>query len=485
MNQLLISKNRIKTISLPLVLLFLLFSCSFLLFFSSSCRLYNLEKKLDPVNAEFLNKVRYIITKKERKIFLELPDSEKEAFKEEFWERRDPNPDTEENEFKMEYFTRLDRAEELFMGEGKPGWLTDRGRIYILFGPPQYRETHTIESSDPTTLLYRRCGEVWHYPGFPVVFVDSMCTGNNLRLATYDLTALRSINLMYMHEFAKFQAEAQTTFSREKGFFDFDISINKTVVESDRVEGTVIIEIPYAAIWYKAEELFMGEGKPGWLTDRGRIYILFGPPQYRETHTIESSDPTTLLYRRCGEIWHYPGFPVVFVDSTCTGNNLRLVTYDLTALRSINLMYMHEFAKFQEEAQITFTREKGFFDFDISINKTVVESDRVEGIVTIEIPYAAIWYKAEEDTLKTTIDVRIELKDFEDNLVWEYGEPFEIEMKEEELKERQKKNYKIEIPFILEKDLDKLRQEKGLFLVVLKNRTGGGELKKVMEFKLY
>jgi len=343
MNRLLISKNRIKTISLPLALLFLLFSCSFLLFFSSSCRLYNLEKKLDPVNAEFLNKVRYIITKKERKIFLELPDSEKEEFKEEFWERRDPEPRTEENEFKMEYFTRLDRAEELFMGEGKPGWLTDRGRIYILFGPPQYRETHTIESSDPTTLLYRRCGE----------------------------------------------------------------------------------------------------------------------------------------------IWHYPGFPVVFIDSTCTGNNLRLVTYDLTALRSINLMYMHEFAKFQEEAQITFTREKGFFDFDISISKTVVESDRVEGIVTIEIPYAAIWYKAEEDTLKTTIDVQIELKDFEDNLVWEYGEPFEIEMKEEELKERQKKNYKIEIPFILEKDLDKLRQEKGLFLVVLKNRTGGEELKKVMEFKLY
>jgi GWxTD domain-containing protein len=342
MNDSLISKNRMKTISLSSALFFLLLTCSFFLFVSSSCRLYNLEKKLDPVNAEFLSKVRYIITRKERKIFLELPDSEKEKFKEEFWERRDPDPETEENEFKMEYFTRLE----------------------------------------------------------------------------------------------------------------------------------------------KADELFMGEGRPGWLTDRGRIYILFGPPEYRETHTIESSDPYSLLYGRCGEIWHYGAFPVVFIDSTCTGNDLRLVTYDLTGLRSINLLYMHEFAKLQEEAQHTFTQEKGFFDFDIRIDKTVVESDRVEGTVNIQIPYATIWYKAEEDRLKTTIDVQIELKDFEGNLIWKFEEPYEISMKEEELKERQKEKFGIEIPFILEKGLDRLRQEKGLFQVVLKNRTGGGELKKVVEFKL-
>ena len=55
------------------------------LFFSSSCqffRLNRLERKLDPVNAEFLSHVRYIITRKERKIFLELPSSEKAAFRE-------------------------------------------------------------------------------------------------------------------------------------------------------------------------------------------------------------------------------------------------------------------------------------------------------------------------------------------------------------------------------------------------------------------
>lgn len=132
-------KQSIKTLGIALLPLILIsFS---LVFFSSSCRLYKLEKKLDPVNAEFLSKVRYIITGKERKIFLELPDSEKERFREEFWKRRDPDLSTEENEFKMEYFNRKEKANEAFVSEGKPGWLTDRGRIYILFGPPMERIT--------------------------------------------------------------------------------------------------------------------------------------------------------------------------------------------------------------------------------------------------------------------------------------------------------------------------------------------------------
>jgi len=73
---------------------------------------------------------------------------------------------------------------------------------------------------------------------------------------------------------------------------------------------------------------------------------------------------------------------------------------------------------------------------------------------------------------------------FEGNLIWEYKEAFEISMKEAELKERQKKEYKIEIPFILEKDLDRIHQEKNMLHVVLKNRTGDEEVKKQIEFRL-
>ncbi len=111
---------------------------------SAACTLYKLEQKLSPPFAEFLSQVRYIISSEERKAFLEMPDADKPAFIDEFWKRRDPNPTTEENEFKAEYLGRIKRANEMFFGEGTAGWLTDRGRIYILFGAPSNRNSTPI-----------------------------------------------------------------------------------------------------------------------------------------------------------------------------------------------------------------------------------------------------------------------------------------------------------------------------------------------------
>ena len=99
----------------------------------NACTAKRLEGKLDPESKEFYNKVRYIMTGKESKIFLELPPSARAEFIEEFWKRRDPNPETEENEAKDAYFERIEEANRLFRGGGRPGWLQDRGRIYILF----------------------------------------------------------------------------------------------------------------------------------------------------------------------------------------------------------------------------------------------------------------------------------------------------------------------------------------------------------------
>jgi GWxTD domain-containing protein len=229
-----------------------------LLAFSSSCRLYNLKKELPANYADFLSKVRYIITGREEKAFLKLPDSEKDQFIEEFWKRRDPDPETEENEFKKEYFGRIDRADRLFLGEGRPGWLTDRGRIYILFGPPFNRITNPLEGEFGV-----RCGEVWYYGNFPVVFRDPNCMGS-YELVTYDLTPLREVNIAYMHDLsqaqAQAQAQAQETFSRENDFFDFRFEVGKKTVEPERITGVVIIAIPYACIWFKdTEGLFKTE----------------------------------------------------------------------------------------------------------------------------------------------------------------------------------------------------------------------------------
>ena len=84
----------------------------------------------------------YIICDEERKAFLNLSnDEERDAFIENFWLRRNPSPDSPENEFREEHYRRIAYANEHYAA-GKPGWKTDRGRIYITFGPPDSIDSH-------------------------------------------------------------------------------------------------------------------------------------------------------------------------------------------------------------------------------------------------------------------------------------------------------------------------------------------------------
>ena len=86
--------------------------------------------------------VRWIITDEERAAFKQLSnDEERDQFIEAFWQRRDPTPDTVENEFKEEHYRRIAYANEHFPA-GIPGWKTDRGQMYIKFGPPDEIESH-------------------------------------------------------------------------------------------------------------------------------------------------------------------------------------------------------------------------------------------------------------------------------------------------------------------------------------------------------
>jgi GWxTD domain-containing protein len=86
--------------------------------------------------------VRWIITDEEQKAFKLLSnDEERDQFIEAFWQRRDPTPDTIENEFKEEHYRRMAYANEHFAA-GIPGWKTDRGRIYIMYGPADEIEAH-------------------------------------------------------------------------------------------------------------------------------------------------------------------------------------------------------------------------------------------------------------------------------------------------------------------------------------------------------
>ena len=81
--------------------------------------------------------VRYLLSRSEEKEFRALPDDASRAlFIRNFWRRRDPNPASKENEARLAYWQRVTEANSQFRESGRPGWLTDRGRIHILLGPP-------------------------------------------------------------------------------------------------------------------------------------------------------------------------------------------------------------------------------------------------------------------------------------------------------------------------------------------------------------
>jgi GWxTD domain-containing protein len=213
----------------------------------AACHLYRLERKLDPANATFLSQASLIISRQERKVFLELPQAGKPAFIAEFWRRRDPDPDTAENEFREQYEERVAEAARLFRNESKPGWLTDRGRILILFGPPEDRLTRPAGSSSGSA-----CYEQWLYGNFPVLFIDRHCDGD-YRLQTNELSSLRSINLMYMHELNRAQ-DASLSIARPQGrLFDFAARLHVGAHTPEQLAGSVDLRLRLDQLTFSTE----------------------------------------------------------------------------------------------------------------------------------------------------------------------------------------------------------------------------------------
>jgi GWxTD domain-containing protein len=133
--------------------------------------------------------VAYIITDEERAAFQSLStDEEREAFVEQFWERRNPNPGSAENEFKEEFYRRITYANNHFAA-GRPGWKTDRGHLYIIYGPPDEidsrlgSKTYFAGHAPVTEAL-----EVWTYN-----YIDGL--GNNIAFTFADQTGKGDFNL--------------------------------------------------------------------------------------------------------------------------------------------------------------------------------------------------------------------------------------------------------------------------------------------------
>jgi GWxTD domain-containing protein len=114
---------------------------------------------------------------------------ERREFIEQFWLRRDPTPGTVENEFKEEHYRRIAYANERFASR-IPGWKTDRGRIYITFGPPDEIE-FSARPTPAENWRYRRLTGLGN--DVTIAFTDPSGTGE-FRMASdqTDLDQLRN-----------------------------------------------------------------------------------------------------------------------------------------------------------------------------------------------------------------------------------------------------------------------------------------------------
>src|SRR5499425_2957405 len=143
-------------------------------------------KELDAQYKQWLNEdVVYIISPEERTAFLQLSTSEeREQFIEQFWLRRSGNPDLPDNDFKEEHYRRIAYANEHY-ASGIPGWRTDRGRIYIIWGPADEVDSHPtggtydrpMEEGGGSTTTYP--WEKWRYR-----YLEGL--GNNVELEFVD-----------------------------------------------------------------------------------------------------------------------------------------------------------------------------------------------------------------------------------------------------------------------------------------------------------
>jgi GWxTD domain-containing protein len=148
-------------------------------------------KELASPYKKWLNEdVAFIISEDERKLFLKLQtNEEREQYIEAFWQRRNPDPDSPENSYKEEHYRRIAYANEHF-SSGMEGWRTDRGRMYIVWGPPTSKEEHTqgeeyerpLAEGGGSTKTY--AWEKWNYnyaeglgSNVDLEFVDTTGTG--------------------------------------------------------------------------------------------------------------------------------------------------------------------------------------------------------------------------------------------------------------------------------------------------------------------
>jgi GWxTD domain-containing protein len=191
---------------------------------------------LDPAARDFYETARLVMTGEEDDIFQHLPDAEsRREFISDFWSKRDPDPETESNEFREEFERRIEYADKHFK-EGRRGMNTDRGRIYVYLGPPEFTDFYPAyrdETGMGPILL-------WVYYSYDLAIQFNDPKG----LSAYTMTDVEG-NLMQAIQDAKLGAIAQSAGSLGR-FLKFDLTYDKS-------KKSIDVKLPLKRINFKEE----------------------------------------------------------------------------------------------------------------------------------------------------------------------------------------------------------------------------------------
>ncbi|MBC7350288.1 MAG: GWxTD domain-containing protein [Candidatus Aminicenantes bacterium] len=274
-----LSKTRIKNILIASSLIFLISAAAVAVSLPERYRKW-LEEE-----------VVYLITPKEREVFLKLQtDRERDIFIEAFWKQRDPNPNTPQNEFREEHYRRLNYANQyLGRGTGKSGWKTDQGRIYIILGPPNNIETYeNIMGVYPTQVWFYYGDPRYGLPtGFNVIFFKKEGTGEYILYSPSD-HGPQALVADYMYN-AK---DARDAYQRLHQLSPNLAEQSLSLIPSERLEPGVInlasnrllatimslpqrmVEDAYAEAWFRHKDMIEVEYSTNYIRSDGEVWAV-------------------------------------------------------------------------------------------------------------------------------------------------------------------------------------------------------------------
>src|SRR6267378_1701576 len=267
-------------------------------------------KELDSAYRQWLSEdVTYIISPDERNAFLQLDtNEEREQFIEQFWLRRSSNPDLPENDFKEEHYRRIAYANEHY-ASGIPGWKTDRGRMYIMWGPADEVESHPTggtydrpmeEGGGSTSMDPWEKDALLHVPGAGLSLMESMGMASKTdRFTRSDGTNLPKTmggESASMNEFNRLELYAKVNKPPQVKFKDLEAVVTSRIVRdqlhfnwrtdylkvtNDTVLVPVTVQIPNSQLSFQAKDGIHS----GVLNIFGRVTTLTG----RVVQTFEDS----------------------------------------------------------------------------------------------------------------------------------------------------------------------------------------------------